>query len=56
MLDQGGPKEAGRDKKLEDLRQLFPDIPVRLLTRLPGKRDWDPAALPFNRRRRRQIL
>ena len=51
-----GQQDAGQDKRLEDLRRLFPEVPVRLMTRLPGKKEWDPATLPFNRRKRRQIL
>ena len=51
-----GQEDAGKDQRLEDLRRLFPEVPLRLMTRIPGKKDWDPAALPFNRRKRRQIL
>ena len=38
-----GQEDAGEDQRLEDLRRLFPEVPVRLMTRLPGRRDWDPA-------------
>ena len=47
-----GEERAEEDSKLHQLRELFPGVPVRLLSRLPGKTNWNPA-LPFNRRRRR---
>ena len=34
-----GQQDAGQDKRLEDLRRLFPEVPVRLMTRLPGKKE-----------------
>ena len=46
-----GEESAEEDSKLHLLRELFPGVPVRLLSRLPGKTNWNPAALPFNRRR-----
>ena len=50
-----GEEEGGKGSKYQQLRELFPEAPLRLLSRVPGKEKWDSAALPFNRKRRRQI-
>ena len=33
----------------------FPEVPLELLMKIPGKSNYDPSFLPFNRHRRRQI-
>ena len=37
------------------LRRLFPEVPLRVLQRIPGKRQWQGENLPFNRHQRRRI-
>ena len=37
------------------LRALFPEVPLRVLQRVPGKMKWQGENLPFNRRQRRKI-
>ena len=51
-----GEDNSDNDLRLQQLRDLFPTVPVRILERLPGRKSWDPAALPLNRRRRRQVM
>ena len=51
-----GEDNSSHDPRLQQLRDLFPKVPVRILERLPGKRSWDPAAVPLNRKRRRQVM
>ena len=51
-------EEAGqtaRHVQLQDLKKLFPEVPLHLLQRVPGGATWDASKLPFNRRRRRQL-
>ena len=52
-----GRKEASTPEQRDalELRQLFPEVPDRILEKIPGKHEWSGAELPFNRRRRRQI-
>ena len=47
--------ETPEQKAIVDLKKPFPEVPLRLLERIPGKHDWSGHELPFNRRRRRQI-
>lgn len=43
------------EKALIKLKKLFPEVPLEILEKIPGKRRWSGHELPFNRRRRRQI-
>jgi hypothetical protein len=47
--------EDEHEKKVAELQALFPQVPMRILERIPGEKQWDPDQLPFNRRKRRQI-
>ena len=47
--------EDDYDKKAAELQSMFPDVPLRILERIPGEKNWDPVQIPYNRRRRRQI-
>ena len=47
--------ETSEQHTIMELKKLFPEVPLRLLERIPGKHDWSGHELPFNRRRRRQI-
>ena len=53
---QGLAKGDEGDQKWSELRDLFPHVPLELLEQIPGDRQFDGARLPFNRRRRRQIM
>ena len=37
------------------LRELFPEVPLRVLQRVPGRMKWQGENLPFNRRQRRKV-
>ena len=43
------------EKQVAELHSLYPQVPLRVLERIPGERDWDPVQLPINRRKRRQL-
>lgn len=47
--------ESSEEKDVSQLQKWFPEVPVKLLEMIPGTTNWDPAQLPFNRHRRRQI-
>ena len=47
--------ETSEQQSIVELKKLFPEVPLRLLERVPGRHDWSGHELPFNRRRRRQI-
>ena len=47
--------QSARHQQLQELRGLFPGVPLHLLQRVPGAGTWDASKLPFNRRRRRQL-
>ena len=51
----GALAEDEYEKQVAELQALYPQVPFRILERIPGERDWDPDQLPFNRRRRRQV-
>eukprot|EP00434_Breviolum_minutum_P018336 symbB.v1.2.016177.t1/scaffold1227.1/size245474/4 len=51
-----GDEKDESDPRFRKLRELFDQVPLQLLGRVPGKKNWDPSAIPINRRRRRQIL
>ena len=47
--------QSARHQQLQELKGLFPGVPLHLLQRVPGAGTWDASKLPFNRRRRRQL-
>eukprot|EP00435_Cladocopium_sp_Y103_P022093 s4393_g5.t1 len=47
--------ENDYEKKIAELQAMFPEVPLRILERIPGEKEWDPVQVPVNRRRRRQI-
>lgn len=49
------PPRSEEEQMVDQLHQLFPEVPHRILERIPGRSNWDASALPFNRHRRRQI-
>ena len=51
-LKLDGTPEQERWKQLRD---LFPDVPLRILQRIPGDSKWKGERLPFNRRVRRKL-
>ena len=51
-LKSDGTPEQERWKQLRD---LFPDVPLRFLQRIPGDSKWKGERLPFNRRVRRKL-
>ena len=34
---------------------MFPEVPMRVLERVPGLPQWDATQIPFNRRQRRSL-
>lgn len=55
IMDCGILAESAWEKEMAELTCTFPQVPDHLLEQLPGKEEWQGEALPFNRRRRRQI-
>ena len=55
IMDCGILAESAWEKEIAELKCTFPQVPDHLLEQLPGKEEWQGEALPFNRRRRRQI-
>ena len=55
IMDYGILAESAWEKEMAELKCIFPQVPDHLLEQLPGREDWQGEALPFNRRRRRQI-
>ena len=52
----GEKKPATRqEEEVRRLREVFPEVPMSILEKLPGDEEWDPAQLPFNRKKRRQM-
>ena len=45
----------GDHPRFDQLRQLFPQVPIDLLHRIPGNQMWSSDRLPWNRRRRRKL-
>ena len=43
------------EAEIKRLKEIFPEVPLSILEKIPGEAKWDPARLPFNRRKRRQI-
>ncbi len=51
-------EEKGRSllhQRLEDLRNLFPEVPSQILQQVPGKLDWHGSRVPLSRRQRRSV-
>ena len=52
----GGKSPEGQEEQdVQKLKKMFPEVPATILEKIPGLENWDPAQLPFNRHRRRQI-
>ena len=47
--------ETEHEKQIAELVAMFPEVPMRVLERVPGYTQWDPAPVPFNRRQRRRL-
>ena len=47
--------ETDHEKQLAELGAVFPEVPIRVLERVPGYKQWDPKQVPFNRRQRRRL-
>ena len=47
--------ELGEVQHLQELRELFPEVPLRLLVRILPKVGWTGEALPWNRHERRRV-
>lgn len=45
--------EDEHEKRIAELKATFPQVPIRILERNPGEKEWDPDQVPFNRRKRR---
>ena len=54
VVGQQDPRTQ-EEEAVKKLHELFPEVPMRILERIPGKANWSSHALPFNRHRRRQI-
>ena len=54
LLGQQEPNTL-KEEAVRRVQQLFPEAPISVLEKIPGKRNWDGHNLPFNRRKRRQI-
>ena len=50
-VGDGSPEQ----NRWQVLRALFPEVPLRVLQRVPGRMKWQGENLPFNRRQRRKI-
>eukprot|EP00434_Breviolum_minutum_P014564 symbB.v1.2.012841.t1/scaffold887.1/size155094/8 len=56
ILVDGVLAEDEYEKKVAELRTMFPVAPLRVLERIPGEESWDANQLPFNRKARRKIM
>ena len=54
LLGQQQPQNT-KEEAVRRVQQLFPQVPISVLEKIPGKTNWEVQNLPFNRRRRRQI-
>ena len=54
LLGQQQPQNT-KEEAVRRVQQLFPQVPISVLEKIPGKTNWEGQNLPFNRRRRRQI-
>ena len=55
IMDCGIVAENTVEKEFAEMKGLFKAAPDYILEQLPGAEEWSGEALPFNRRRRRQI-
>ena len=55
VMDGGMDDGSEEQRRWKQLRQLFPEVPVSLLQRVPGKVAWRGENLPFNRHVRRRL-
>ena len=56
MVMEGGSDDGSMEqRKWRDLKRLFPEVPVPLLQRIPGRAAWRGENLPFNRHVRRRL-
>ena len=56
MVMEGGPVDGSEEQlRWKELRQLFPEVPVEILQRVPGRIAWRGENLPFNRHVRRRL-
>lgn len=55
IMANGVVAETKYEKDVAELHAMFPMVPLRILERVPGERDWEATQLPWNRRRRRKI-
>ena len=56
MVMEGGPDDGSEEqRRWKELRQLFPEVPVSLLQRVPSRVAWRSENLPFNRHVRRRL-
>ena len=55
ILQCGVLAENEQEKRVAGLKSRYPEVPDRILERMPGEAQWDVRQVPVNRRRRRQI-
>ena len=55
ILTEGILAETDEEKQLAELRAMFPEVPLRILERVPGEKNWDVNQVPLNRRQRRKL-
>ena len=55
ILTEGILAETDEEKQLAELRAMFPEVPLRILERVPGEKSWDVNQVPLNRRQRRKL-
>ena len=50
------PEEADLERvEAQNFAEDFPEVPPRLVERIPGKVHWDPHRVPLNRRMRKRL-
>ena len=55
LLHCGVEAESKEEKAVAELAAMFPEVPLRVLERIPGESAWEADQLPWNRRQRRRI-
>ena len=56
MVMEGAHSDGSLEQqRWKELRQLFPEVPISLLQRVPGRVAWRGENLPFNRHIRRRL-
>ena len=53
IMSCGLEAEGDQEKEIAALQAQFPEVPLRILERIPGEKNYDADQVPFNRRRRR---